>query len=143
MSQENFRRITTEKDIVLFDGVCNLCNHAVNFIIDRDPTQRFVFASLQSDVGQQLLIQYNLDEQYLDSLVLLQQEKVFVKSTAALHIARYLSGIWSLSYVFILFPPFIRNFFYDIVARFRYRLFGKRSQCRIPTPELEARFLVH
>jgi predicted DCC family thiol-disulfide oxidoreductase YuxK len=143
MSQENSRKVTTEKDIVLFDGVCNLCNHAVNFIIDRDPSRRFVFASLQSETGRQLLRQYNLDEKYLNSLVLLQRGKVYVRSTAALRIARYLSGIWPLSYVFILVPAFIRNFFYDIVARFRYRLFGKRSQCRIPTPELKARFLAH
>jgi len=143
MSQENSREITTEKDIVLFDGVCNLCNHAVNFIIDRDPAQRFVFTSLQSETGQQLLRQYNLNEKYLDSLVLIQTKNVYVRSAAALRIARHLSGIWSLSYVFILLPPFIRNFFYDIVARFRYRLFGKRSQCRIPTPELKARFLAH
>ena len=143
MNPENSRKTTSEKDVILFDGVCNLCNHAVNFIIDRDPAQRFVFTSLQSEAGQQLLRQYNLDEEYLDSLVLLEQKRVYVKSTAALRIARHLSGIWPLSYVFILFPSFIRNFFYDIVARFRYRLFGKRSQCRVPTPELKARFLAH
>lgn len=143
MKQTNSKLTLQDKDIILFDGVCNLCNHAVNFIIDHDPSQRFVFASLQSNSGQELLQQYDLDEQYLDSLVLIQRKKAYLKSAAALRIARYLSGIWPLSYAFILLPPFIRNFFYDIVARFRYRLFGRRSQCRIPTPELKARFLAH
>ncbi|MEM9831405.1 MAG: DCC1-like thiol-disulfide oxidoreductase family protein [Bacteroidota bacterium] len=141
MSQKTYRKEVPQKDIVLFDGVCNLCNHAVNFIIDRDPAQRFTFASLQSDIGNKLLETYQLDSQYLDSLVLIRGERVYLKSTAALQIARQLSGIWPACYAFILVPPIIRNFFYDIVARFRYRIFGQSDQCRVPTPELKTRFL--
>nr|WKN36854.1 DCC1-like thiol-disulfide oxidoreductase family protein [Tunicatimonas sp. TK19036] len=141
MSRKNSDVSIVNKDIILFDGVCNLCNHAVNFIIDRDPANRFVFSSLQSASGKSLLLEHHLHENYLDSLVLIQQGKVFRKSTAALRIAKHLSGLWPLCYVFIILPPFIRNFFYDIVARFRYKWFGKRNECRIPTPELRAKFL--
>ncbi len=141
MSQKTYKPESSSKDIVLFDGVCNLCNHAVNFIIDHDPSQRFIFASLQSNTGRKLLEARQLDSQYLDSLVLIRGEKLYLKSTAALQIARYLSGLWSASYIFILVPSFIRDFFYDIVARFRYRIFGQSNQCRVPTPELKARFL--
>ncbi|MEM8968200.1 MAG: DCC1-like thiol-disulfide oxidoreductase family protein [Bacteroidota bacterium] len=141
MSQKTYKPESSSKDIVLSDGVCNLCNHAVNFIIDHDPSQRFIFASLQSNTGRKLLEARQLDSQYLDSLVLIRGEKLYLKSTAALQIARYLSGLWSASYIFILVPSFIRDFFYDIVARFRYRIFGQSNQCRVPTPELKARFL--
>ncbi|MEQ9442610.1 MAG: DCC1-like thiol-disulfide oxidoreductase family protein [Cyclobacteriaceae bacterium] len=141
MIEKNYDELIAEKNIVLFDGVCNLCNHAVNFIIDHDPRDRFVFTSLQSKTGQALLLKHQLDEQYLDSLVLIRGEKAYRKSTAALHIARELSGFWPLCYVFIILPSFIRNFFYDIVARFRYQMFGKLDACRIPTPELQAKFL--
>ncbi|WKN43807.1 thiol-disulfide oxidoreductase DCC family protein [Tunicatimonas pelagia] len=142
MSPKTYNSATSDKIIVLFDGVCNLCNHAVNFIIDRDPSQRFLFSSLQSEAGRELLKKHQLDAQYLDSLVFIRGEKVYLKSTAALHIARHLSGIWPLCYIFIVVPPVIRDFFYDIVARFRYRVFGRSNHCRIPTPELKSRFLL-
>ena len=133
--------MTSDKPIVLFDGVCNLCNGAVNFIIDRDKRQRFRFASLQSEVGEKLLAQHELPTTYLHSLVLVEDQKVFIKSTAALKIARHLDGAWPLCYIFIVLPPMVRDFFYDIVARNRYRLFGKSESCRYPTTAERARFV--
>ncbi len=134
--------MTSDLPIVLFDGVCNLCHESVNFIIDRDPQQQFRFASLQSEVGEKLLAQYELPTVYLRSLVLVEGHRVFTKSTAALKIARRLDGLWPLCYIFIVFPPAIRDFFYDIVARNRYRFFGKSNACRYPTAADRARFLV-
>ena len=133
---------TFDGSIVLFDGVCNLCNGAVNFIIDRDASQRFRFASLQSEVGQELLARYGLPTHYTDSLVVIEDKKVSTKSTAALNIARHLDGAWPLCYVFILLPAAIRDFFYDIVARNRYRVFGRSNTCRYPTEAERARFLI-
>lgn len=132
----------SDRPIVLFDGVCNLCNGAVNFIIDRDKQQQFRFASLQSEVGEKLLAQHEMSATYLHSLVLVEGQKVFIKSTAPLKIARRLDGLWPLCYIFILLPPVVRDFFYDIVARNRYRLFGKSEACRYPTAADRARFLV-
>lgn len=127
--------------VVLFDGVCNLCNHSVNFIIDRDPEGYFQFASLQSEAGQKLLEQHGLDPQYLDSVVLVQRGKVYKDSSAVLRIAKHLKGIWSLGRIFLIVPPFLRNLVYHFVAKNRYQWFGKKDQCRLPTPELKARFL--
>ena len=127
--------------LVLFDGVCNLCNSSVNFIMDHDRQQRFRFASLQSEAGQEVLARHELATDYRHSLVLVEGEKAFTKSTAALKIARCLDGAWPLCYVFIVLPPVIRDFFYDIVARNRYRLFGRSDTCRYPTEAERARFL--
>ena len=132
---------SSEPSIVLFDGICNLCNGAVNFIINHDRRRRFRFASLQSPAGQRLLARHKLPPIYLQSLVLIENGKVFTKSTAALKIARSLDGVWPLCYVFIGLPSVIRDFFYDIVARSRYRLFGKSDVCRYPTEAERIRFL--
>ena len=129
------------RDIVLFDGVCNLCDHSVNFIIDHDPAGRFVFCSLQSSQGLAILKKYGLADDYLDSVILIRGEKVFAQSSAALEIARYLNGFWSFFYVFKFVPSPIRDFIYKLVAQNRYRIFGKMGSCRYPTPELKARFL--
>ena len=135
-------QIHTPQRIILFDGVCNLCNASVNFIIDRDPKQKFKFAALQSDLGQLFLIQNNFDTQKFDSIVLVENGKVFQKSTAALRIAKELKGAWGiLYYAFIWIPPFVRNIFYNLIAKYRYVFFGKSESCRMPTPELKARFL--
>lgn len=129
-------------DIILFDGVCNLCNTAVNFIIDRDPAGRFRFVALQSETGRKLLAQNPpASAGPIDSIVLIQNEKSLIKSDAALEIARHLRGGWSLFVVFRILPRFLRDGMYDWIARNRYRFFGKEDACRLPTRELKARFL--
>lgn len=128
-------------DVILFDGVCNLCNSSVNFVIERDKKDKFRFAALQSEEGKQMLLEQGEDSEYLDSIVLVKNGKVYSKSTAALHIAKNLSGLWPVLSVFLIIPKFIRDFFYDIIAKNRYKWFGKKNECRIPTPELAAKFL--
>jgi predicted DCC family thiol-disulfide oxidoreductase YuxK len=123
--------------IVLFDGVCNLCNAAVRFILARDPTGRFRFASLQSGTARRLLGGQPPSE----SMVLLEEGKSYIKSAAALRIARGLSFPWPVLYAFIAVPTPIRNLIYDWVARHRYRWFGKRETCMVPTAEFRERFI--
>jgi predicted DCC family thiol-disulfide oxidoreductase YuxK len=127
--------------VVLFDGVCNLCNGAVNFIIDRDPDGYFRFAPLQSGVAEQIMEGRGGVGADLDTIMLVEDDEVFVRSTAALRIARHLSGPWPLLYAFIVVPRPLRDAVYEWVAANRYRWFGRRDQCRVPTPELKARFL--
>ncbi|MEO8666385.1 MAG: thiol-disulfide oxidoreductase DCC family protein [Ignavibacteria bacterium] len=127
--------------IILFDGVCNLCNSSINFIIDHDKDNKFKFASLQSDAGRELLSKFGLNEKDFDSVVLTEGEKFYTRSSAVLRVVKEFGGLWKLLYVFIVIPPFIRNFFYDIVARYRYKWFGKKDSCRVPTPELKEKFL--
>ena len=131
----------TGKSIILFDGVCNFCNSSVNFIIDRDYKNRFMFASLQSDSGKELLNRFGLDAENLKTIILIEGEKYYTKTTAALRIAKELRGAWKLFYVFIIVPPIIRNIFYNILSKYRYRWFGKRDACRIPSPEEKEKFL--
>ncbi|MBT9546908.1 MAG: thiol-disulfide oxidoreductase DCC family protein [Candidatus Sericytochromatia bacterium] len=126
--------------IVLFDGICNLCNSSVQFMIDHDPDAHLRFASLQSEVGQTLLAQHHLPTQNFKSLILIEGDQIFARSTAALKIARYLQGYRWLS-LFLWVPAFLRNGVYDLIARNRYQWFGKSESCRIPTPELKSRFL--
>lgn len=127
--------------IVLFDGVCNLCDASVNYIIDHDSSGYFKLASLQSEPGQQILGHYALPVDYLDSLVLVEEGKVYVRSTAALRIARRLEGPVRILTIFLALPEPLRDVVYGWVARNRYRWFGKRDTCRLPTPELKERFL--
>jgi predicted DCC family thiol-disulfide oxidoreductase YuxK len=126
--------------IVLFDGVCNFCSDAVNFIIDRDPGNRFKFEPLQSEIGHELRAKYNIDES-IDSIVLIEDDEAFTRSTAALRIAKGLSGAWSGAYMFMIIPRPLRDLYYELFAKYRYRLFGKKEACMIPTPEVRARFL--
>ena len=130
-----------QKPIILFDGVCNLCNNSVQFVIRHDKTSRFSFAALQSKTGQILLQRFNLPQQGFDSFVLIQNDKVFLKSTAALTVAKQLDGPVKLLYSFIIVPAFIRNAIYNFIAKNRYKWFGKKDYCMIPTPALKARFL--
>ncbi|WP_194975185.1 thiol-disulfide oxidoreductase DCC family protein [Aquiflexum lacus] len=132
--QEKFR-------IVLFDGVCNLCNSAVDFIINRDSKEVFKVGALQDDVTKKLLEDFKINSDYLDSLVFIYQESVFYKSRAALEIARNLSGLWPLMYIFIIIPSFIRDPIYEWIARNRYKWFGKKETCRLPTKKEKKRFL--
>ena len=127
---------------VLFDGVCNVCNATVMFLIDRDPKERLKFASLQSDVGQQLLRERNLVSD-LDTVIVIDKDsdRVYSRSSAALRVFRELKFPWPLLYAFVIIPRFIRDYLYTAFATRRYRLFGKSDQCRIPTPELKRRFL--
>ena len=127
--------------IILFDGVCNLCNKSVQIVLLKDKAAIFKFASLQSAVGQKLLQEYNLPTESFGSFVLIQNQKVYLKSTAALMVAKQLSGAIKLLYGFMIVPAFIRNFVYNIIAKNRYKWFGKKDSCMIPTPELKARFL--
>lgn len=128
-------------DILLFDGVCNLCNGAVNFIIDHDPQGHFKFAALQTDFGQEKLEELGFGQEEFDSLVLLQGANTYKKSTAALRIAIKLNGLYPLLFIFIIIPPFIRHAVYDLIAKNRYKWWGKRDSCRMPTPELKDRFV--
>lgn len=127
--------------IVLFDGVCNLCNSSVNFVIDRDPKHKFRFAALQSIEGEELLKNLGLSTTQFDSIVLLDGKNVYTQSSAALRIAKELSGAWPILYIFMIIPSFIRDWVYDVIAKNRYKWFGKKNACRIPTPELKERFL--
>ena len=127
--------------IVLFDGVCNLCNNSVQFIIKRDKKKQFRFASLQGNYGQAFLKKYNLPSDTFNSFILLEDDKVYTRSTGALRMLRHLAGGWSLFYGFIILPKVIRDGVYNWVARNRYKWFGKRDECMIPTPELKERFL--
>jgi len=129
------------QDILLFDGVCNLCNSSVNFIIDHDPHNHFRFAALQSEFGQKKLLELGYDNEAFDSLVLLSEDQVYKKSSAALRIAKKLNGLYPVLYIFIIIPPFIRHGVYDIIARNRYKWWGKQDSCRVPTPELRSRFM--
>jgi len=127
--------------IVLFDGVCNLCNSSIVFIIQRDPKNLFKFAALQSEPGLKLIKKYNIDTSSTDSILLIEGNKCYVKSTAALRITRHLSGGWPLLYGLIIFPALMRNWGYDFIARNRYKWYGKKDSCMIPTPELKEKFL--
>jgi predicted DCC family thiol-disulfide oxidoreductase YuxK len=127
--------------IILFDGVCNFCNASINFVMDHDPKYQFKFAALQSDFAKEKLAKAGLSTNDFDSVVLIEGDKVYTRSTAALRIARLLSGAWPLMYGFVIVPPFIRNAIYDLVARNRYRWFGKSENCRLPSPEERARFI--
>jgi len=130
-----------EHPVVLFDGVCNLCNASLDFIVERDGASAFRFASLQSEAGQALLRRFQLPTDEHRSLVLVEGDRYYTRSSAALRIARRLGGLWPLLYAFIVVPRFLRDAAYDVVARNRYHWFGKRDTCRVPTPELKSRFL--
>jgi predicted DCC family thiol-disulfide oxidoreductase YuxK len=127
--------------VILFDGVCNLCNGFVQFVIRRDTGKRFYFASLQSKKARELLKDQSTSEQALDSVVLIENGRHYRQSTAALRILRQLGGGWFLLYGFIVLPTFLRDWIYDRIAKNRYRWFGQRQACMVPSPELKARFL--
>ncbi|MEQ3654379.1 MAG: thiol-disulfide oxidoreductase DCC family protein [Dokdonia sp.] len=132
---------TTEKKIILFDGVCNLCNGAVLFVIKRDPDDVFRFAALQSDKGQALAQQYGIDTAKVDSIILIENGKSYTKSSAALRIAKHLKSGYRFLSMFLVIPAVIRNWVYDFIAKNRYNWYGKKDQCMIPTPALQSKFL--
>lgn len=126
--------------IILFDGVCNLCNGSVKFILKRDRDGYFTFASLQGVAGQKLLLKYGLPAD-INSLVFIEDERIFVKSSAALKVCRHLKGFWPLLTIFRMIPPSIRDIFYDILANNRYKWFGKQESCLLPSQKWKDRFL--
>ena len=130
------------KKIILFDGVCNLCNGAVQFIIKRDKKDVFRYAALQSEIGEQLVTERGIDISKVDSIILIEPGRAYyTKSDAALEIAQGFGGFWKALALFTWIPKTFRDAIYDWVARNRYKWFGKKDVCMIPTPELQAKFL--
>lgn len=127
--------------IVLFDGVCNLCNGLVNFLLKWDKPGVFRFAALQSEAGQELSKRFNLDTQSMNSFILVKDGRHFEKSEAALRVIRDMGWPFKALYPLIFLPRPVRDLGYDLIARNRYRIFGKRDACMMPTPEIRARFL--
>jgi predicted DCC family thiol-disulfide oxidoreductase YuxK len=130
-----------QHSIILFDGVCNLCNGAVLFVIKRDNKNRFLFASLQSEEGKKILEKHNFPINKKDSFWPVEDGKVYERSTAALRVLKNLSKLWIVLYGFIIVPGFIRDSVYNWIAKNRYQWFGRKCECMIPAPELKAKFL--
>jgi len=126
---------------ILFDGVCNLCSGFVVFTIKRDPDAKFKFASLQSNEGENLQKEFGIDPNNIKTMVLVENDNYYIKSDAVLRIFKHLDDMWFILYYLIYIPRPIRNFVYDLVANNRYRWFGKKDVCMLPTPELKKRFL--
>ena len=127
--------------IILFDGVCNLCQASVQFVLKRDRKLVFKYASLQGKFGQEVAARYQLPEKKFDSFILLEGEKIYTRSTGALRVLRNLGGLWPVCYGLIIIPPFIRNAVYDWISRNRYKWFGKKEECWLPRPEWKDLFL--
>jgi len=133
--EENF-----SPPVVLFDGVCKLCNGSVNFVIRRDRKGRLKLAPLQSDYGRAVLKKHAMELNSMDSMMLLEGGRLTVKSTALIRISKYFGGAWPLCMIVLIIPRYIRDFIYDIIAKNRYRWFGKYDTCRLPDPKHEDRF---
>ena len=129
------------KPVILFDGVCNFCNSTINFVIKRDKKNQLKFAPLQSKAGTHLSQQYGLPPNDLQSFVFIENGIVYKRSTAAFRVCKYLSGIWKLGYGLLIIPAFIRDAVYDIIARNRYKWFGVKEECMVPSVEIKAKFL--
>lgn len=134
--------IPKHKKLILFDGVCNLCNDAVLKVIKYDKKNTFVFAPLQSKIGAKIIHHLNIDISKIDSIIVYEPGVSYeIKSSAALKIMNNFGGFWKLTQIFWAFPEAIRNYIYDFIAENRYKWFGKKESCMIPTPELKAKFL--
>lgn len=129
------------KTILLFDGYCNFCSNTVQFILKHEKNNNLFFASLQSETGVELLNHYHIDPAKTDSLVLVEDNKAYVKSSAALRVSKYLKGLYPALFAFMIIPVFIRNTVYDWIARNRYKWFGKSDSCMLPDPAVKKRFL--
>ena len=129
------------RHIVIFDGVCNFCNGAVNFIIKRDPDGIFAFTPMQSDLARELMDKHKIHNVGIDTFLLIKNDQCFVFSSAALEIAKDLNGLWYVFSVFRFVPSSIRDFFYKVFARNRYALFGRQDTCMVPTKEMRSRFV--
>jgi len=130
-----------EKPVVFFDGVCNLCSSIIQFIINHDRKERFLFCALQSEKAKMILNNLNHNFSVTDTIVFYEKGMLFTRSTAALKIIRRLSGIYSVLYIFIIIPKPLRNYAYNLIAKKRYKWFGKMDSCMIPSPELQKRFI--
>ena len=133
--------IVSDHPVILFDGVCNFCNATINFIIRHDKKRIFRYAALQSEAGQALLKQYHLSSTNFDSFVLIDNGKAYKKTTAALHLYPKMGGLWKLVKLLWIFPPFLRDAGYDIIASNRYRWWGKKDSCMVPSAEVRSLFL--
>jgi predicted DCC family thiol-disulfide oxidoreductase YuxK len=136
-----FAAMDQQKKIVLFDGVCNLCSNSVQFILKRDKKNQFLFGSLQGEYGQKMLKKYDLPASEFNSFMLIEGEKLYTKSSGALRMLKHLGGAWSLLYGFMIIPKFIRDGVYNMIAKNRYKWFGKKNECWLPRPEWKSRFL--
>lgn len=134
-------KLPEDKTIIFFDGVCNFCNGSVNFIIKRDKKNKFLFAALQSEAGKEFLTSKGLNPDKFDSIIAVHDGIPLQKSDAALEIARNLGFPWFMFYGFRILPRFFRDFFYKLIAKNRYTLFGKKESCMIPTAEIRTKFL--
>jgi len=131
-----------KQNIIIFDGVCNFCNKLVNFIIKRDPTSKLIFTALQNKSAEELIIKYKVINYDIGSIILIKNDKYFLRSEAIFEIIKDLSGYWYLFGVFRIIPLGIRDYIYKLVSKNRYRFFGKKDSCMIPTKELQKRFLL-
>ena len=139
---ENTKTIPKNKKLILFDGLCNLCNNAVLKIIRQDKNDIFLFTSIQSNVGKNIINELGIDISKIDSIVLyIPGGNYFIKSEAVFKIANEFKGAWKIIQIFRIFPDFLNNLFYDFVARNRYRWFGKKKECMIPSKKLNSKFL--
>ncbi len=133
--------------IILFDGVCNLCNSTVNFLIKRDSRRILRFAALQSETARKILKESSFSSEGVpisgnfNSIILVEKGHLYLKSTAALKIIQCLGGVYSWAGIFLFIPQFIRDFIYDFIAKNRYRWFGKRDACMVPRSDIKSRFL--
>lgn len=135
-------QLPKHKQLILFDGICNLCNSSVNYVIKHDKRDVFMFAPLQGEAGKEIMQKYNLDRSQTDSILLYSKEKgLKIKSSAALAIASKLGFPRTLATILYIVPPFFRNWVYDYIAKNRYKWYGKKDACMIPTPALQAKFL--
>lgn len=130
-----------QQPVILFDGVCNFCNGAVNFVIKRDKKALIQFAPLQSEKGRMFSRQFGFSEEDMKTFLFIEDGKVYTKSTAALRVCRYLGALWPLCYGFMIVPKFIRDGIYNWIAKNRYKWFGKKETCMLPTPEVRTRFI--
>jgi len=134
--------VEQSKKIILFDGVCNLCNNSVQFVIKRDVNDVFQFAALQSETGKKLLTERNIDTQEVDSIILIEPNVAYyTKSTAALEIGKHLKGLKAISSILLWLPEALRNIVYDFIARNRYKWYGKKDNCMIPSEEIKSKFI--
>jgi predicted DCC family thiol-disulfide oxidoreductase YuxK len=128
------------KPIIFFDGVCNLCNASVQFVIAHDKKDQFSFSAIQGELAKEVLPNFKVNPGKLNTVLLLEKGKLYTKSSAALRIAKKLSGAWPLLYSFIIIPKFIRDWVYNIIAKNRYKWWGKEESCWVPTPRLKSKF---